>query len=175
MRTAALTGILAAALLAGGCSAATATSPGQSPAAKTTAASPKASKTAMTRKQGAAYYVASVKAYNTVYTPCVVIEQDTTLSDRQTQRALSACRKLPGAVTSLIRRLEHPPAPWPAEVRDPIRDMIEYLGAFRYCVKDLRHARAINDYWQVAGKSCPDDLAVSNLVRAHLGLPRAEG
>jgi hypothetical protein len=134
-----------------------------------------AAKTPMSRRAGAAYYLAAVKSYNAVYGPCAVIEQNTDLTDAELRRALAACRRLPGAVTALVHRLQHPPTPWPAEARGPIGDMVEYLQVFRYCVKDLRTARTVDGFWAVAAKSCPDDLGVSNLVRAHLGLPAASG
>jgi hypothetical protein len=168
----ALAGVLAFA----GCGTSNGSSPASPPAAAPAeAATPSAAgKTPMTRKTAAAYYLAAAKPYNAVYKPCVVIEEKAEMYDPEMQRALAACRKLPGAITAFIGKMEHPPAPWPAEVRGPIGDLVDSNRAFYYCAKQLRNARTVDDYFK-AGEACPDqsDDHSAEIVRAHLGLPAA--
>jgi hypothetical protein len=161
---------LAAAILAG-CGAATRSEPPADSVTPAASAAQPRGKTPMSRAEAGKYYLASVKQYNVILQQCSVIDEKGELYEPEVQRALAACRKLPGAIQATTHALQHPPAPWPAEARESIQDLVDSNQAFYYCTKQLRHAKTVDDYWR--GPACPDnsDDRSADIVRAHLGLP----
>jgi hypothetical protein len=159
-------------MLATGCGGAKAAQPQQAPAVTTTAST--ATKTPMTRAEAAKYYLRTVKTWNTNWGKCTVIDTWSESTPDMERRALAACHTLPGILTKEIDCFEHPPAPWPAEVRGPMQDLLDSSRATFYCIKPLRHVTTIDGYFR-AGQSCPDQSNdhSADIVRAHLGLPAA--
>ncbi|HZB28949.1 MAG TPA: hypothetical protein VE465_02165 [Streptosporangiaceae bacterium] len=170
MRPALITTVLAVTLTAG-CGAATSTAPADT--ARPAAAAPSASTAApMSRQAAAKYYLAVVKPWNSLWDDCIVVERWGEYTPAMERRALAACRKLPGVLTKMIHELEHPPAPWPAEARAAMQDLIDSDRALNYCIKQLRDVTTVGGYFQ-ASQSCPNQSGdrSADIVRAHLGLP----
>jgi hypothetical protein len=161
---------LAAALTLTGCGAATAGKPPAEPAAAP-ATSP-ATASPMSRQAAAKYYLGIVKRWNATWDKCTVIDTWSESTPPMERRALAACRELPGVLSQLIKNAEHPPAPWPAEVRGPMLDLVDSQRASYYsCIKQLRRVSTIDAYLR-AGQSCPDRSGdhTGEIVRAHLGV-----
>lgn len=160
-------------IVATGCTGGAASTPQPTVTVTVTASQP--STKPLTRKQAGKRYLELVKPYNRKTDRCTKALKPVNdgewygTDSAMVAKIHKACNPMVKAERAFVAGLQA--TSWPTEVRGDVDNLVTFAQAETYAWEQLRDAHTTRAMMDIA---FPDDRGDANLVRAHLGLPKAE-